>query len=211
MRTKTLILTAALSAAGVATSMAQGAVYSVNAVGYVNTVLKPGFNLISNPLIAANNTIGELFKSLPDDSQVYKFDGTRFTTATKDGTFIPTTAANLTVMPGEGVFVRNPTAGDVTITFVGDVPQGTLNNPLPQGLSIRSSMVPQAGTAAELGLVGQTNDQVYQFDPATQRYRTSTNDDGDWFPALGTLKVGEAFFLRKAAAGTWTRTFNVNS
>jgi hypothetical protein len=114
-------------------------------------------------------------------------------------------------MPGEGVFVRNPTAADVTVTFVGDVPQGTLNNPLPQGLSIRSSMVPQAGTAAELGLVGQTDDQFYQFDPSTQRYRTSTNDAGDWLPALNPLKVGEAFFIRKAVAGTWTRTFNVNS
>ena len=47
MRTKTLLLTAALSAAGIASSMAQ--VYSVNAVGYVNTPLVTGFNLISNP------------------------------------------------------------------------------------------------------------------------------------------------------------------
>jgi hypothetical protein len=77
MRTKTLLLTAALSAAGVATSMAQGAVYSVNAVGYVNTPLVAGFNLVSNPLnnTAANgNTIESLFAGVPDGTQVYKFE-----------------------------------------------------------------------------------------------------------------------------------------
>src|SRR5688500_4600203 len=59
MRTKTLLLTAALSAAGIATSMAQ--VYSVNAVGYVNTQLVPGFSLVSNPL---NNTTGNTIQNL---------------------------------------------------------------------------------------------------------------------------------------------------
>jgi hypothetical protein len=209
MRTKTLLLTAALSAAGVATSMAQ--VYSVNAVGYVNTTLQPGFNLISNPLDAGagNNTIANLFKDLPDGSQVYKFDGTAYTTATKDIDFVPPAAAALTVVPGEGVFVRLPGTTPLTITFVGEVMQGDLSNPLPQGLSIRSSQVPQAGTAAELGLVGQDGDQLYQHDPVAQQYRTSTFDAG-WLPALQPLKVGEAFFLRKVAAGTWTRTFSVN-
>jgi hypothetical protein len=215
MRTKTLILTAALSAAGVATSMAQGAVYSVNAVGYVNTVLKPGYNLISNPLTAANNTIGELFKGLPFGTQVSKFNGTSFDTATYDDidqVYLPSSAANLTVLPGEGVFVRNNTSTDATVTFVGDVPTGTLNNPLPKGLSIRSSMVPQAGTAADLGLVGAPGDQVNQFDPVSQTYYTSTFDyiDNTWLPALKPLKVGEAIFLLKQNAGTWTRTFNVN-
>jgi hypothetical protein len=213
MRTKTLILTAALSAAGVATSMAQ--VYSVNAVGYVNTVLKPGYNLISNPLIAQNNSINELFKGLPNGTQVFKFNGTAFTTATYDdidNAYLPSSAASLTVMPGEGVFVRNPSNTDLTVTFVGDVPQGNLSIDLPAGLSIRSSMVPQAGTAAELGLVGQNGDQVFQYDPVTQSYFTSTFDDIDnaWLPALRPLKVGEAFFLKKQVAGTWTRTFNVN-
>jgi len=208
MRTKTLLLTAALSAAGVATSMAQ--VYSVNAVGYVNTVLKPGYNLVANPLDAGagNNTIGNLFKDLPDGSQVYKFSGT-YTTATKDGEFVPASAAALTVEPGEGVFVRLPGAADVTITFVGEVKQGTLTTTLPQGLSIRSSQVPQAGTAAELGLVGGDGDQFYQHNPVTQQYRTSTFD-GEWLPALQPLKVGEAFFYRAQAARTWTRTFSVN-
>lgn len=210
--------------------MAQGAVYSVNAVGYVNTELRPGYNLISNPLIAANNTIGELFKGLPNQTQVAKF----VRSATNpNGSFVIGTwssilgrwsstdpnFANIEVRPGEGVFVRNPTQAALTVTFVGDVPQGTLSTPLPQGLSIVSSQVPQSGTATELGLPVANLDQIHQWDPTLNGgaggYRTSTYSsilNGFSGAPLGTLKVGEAFFFNKrsAGAGTWTRTFNVN-
>jgi hypothetical protein len=214
MRTKTLLLTAALSAAGVATSMAQ--VFSVNAVGYVTTKIPAnGFALISNPLNAADNTINALFKGAPPGTQVFKFSGTAFTTATfddLDNAFVPAAAANLTIQPGEGVFVRNPTAQEIQFTFVGEVPQGNLTNNLPKGLSIRSSIVPAAGTAKDLGLIGGAGDQLYQFDTATQKYVTSTFDDldNDWVPRLKTLNVGEAFFLSKQTAGTWVKVFNVN-
>lgn len=216
MRTKTLLLTAALSAAGVATSMAQ--VFSVNAVGYVTTTVPKGkFALISNPLTAANNTIGALFAGAPAGTQIFKFDSTKgsFTTATYDdldNAFVPAAAAALTVVPGEGVFVKAPAAADVTVTFVGEVPQGNLSNPLPKGLSIRSSMVPQAGDAKALGLKGEAGDQVFQFSVTDQKYLTSTFDDldNDWSPKLAALKVGEAFFLSKQKAGNWDRAFNVN-
>jgi len=221
MRTKALLLTAALSAAGVATSMAQ-AVYSVNAVGYVNTVVHPGFNLISNPLTATDNSIATLFKGVPVDTAVYKYiPGTGFAIAQYDGdvlAFLPASAAALTVVPGEGVFIKNPTATDFTITFVGEVSQSPnsttpLSHPTPKGLSIQSSEVPQSGTAADLGLVGAPDDTIYQYDTTTHQYKISSFDSDTlaWAPALGTLKVGEAFFLKKAAAGAWTRQFQVNT
>jgi hypothetical protein len=215
MRTKTLLLTAALSAAGIATSMAQ--VFSVNAVGYVTvTVPKGKFALVANPLNAANNSIAELFKGVPAGTQVYKFVNGSYKTATYDdldNAFTPPDAAALTVVPGEGVFVKAPPAADVTVTFVGEVMQGNLSNPLPKGLSIKASMVPQGGmTAAELGLKGAGGDQVFQFNVDTQTYNTSTFDDLDnaWAPALKPLKVGEAVFISKVAAGSWDRVFNVN-
>jgi len=81
MRTKALLLAAAFAAAGVATSMAQ-AVYSVNAVGYVNTTLVPGFQLVSNPLNAADNKIETLFSNMQggvrDGTTVYKFTNGQF-------------------------------------------------------------------------------------------------------------------------------------
>jgi len=214
MRTKTLLLTAAVTAAGVATSMAQ--VFSVNAVGYVNTTLKPKFNLISNPLRASNNSVGELFKNMqggvPPNLQVYKFNGTAFTTATFDSIDLAFDKT-FDIMPGEGVFVNNPTTTDKVLTFVGEVEQGNLVNPIPAGLSIRSSMVPQEGTVTVLGLPNGTtaSDQIFQFNATTQAYTTASWDtiDGAWDRVI-TLKVGEAVFLRRSAAASWNRTFNVN-
>jgi len=215
MRTKTLLLTAALSAAGIATSMAQ--VYSVNAVGYVNTPLVPGFNLISNPLdnksSANGNSVANLFGTqLPVNSIVYKFNngtfvGGIFTYDEFEG-WVPPAATTTLVPPGEGVFVRTPAAA--TVTFVGDVPQGALSNPIPAGFSIRASQVPQAGTVVALQFPAAEGDAIYQYDETRAvKYAISQYEFGEWSP-VPSLKVGEAIFVRTGAAKAWTRTFNVN-
>lgn len=218
MRTKTLLLTAALSAAGVASSLAQ-AVYSVNAVGYVNTTIVPRFNLVSNPLNnteANGNSIKSLFASLPFGTQIYRFNGTGFDIATKDdlvGDYDPPAVANATVTPGQGVFVLNNGTQNQTVTFVGEVPQGTLTVNIPAGLSIVSSPVPQGGNIqTDLGFTPAAGDQLYFWDEGTQRYSIHTWDQefASWDVNPPNLGVGEAIFIRKNAAGTWTRTFNVN-
>jgi hypothetical protein len=216
MRAKTLLLTAAISAAGIATSMAQ--VFSVNAVGYVNTIVPGGgFSMISNPLKAADNTINALFAGVPNGFQIYVFSAGAFKTLTFDdleGDFGPD-GDTTSLMPGQGVFVKAPAGGNVTITFVGEVPQGTLTTPLTPGFQIVSSQVPQAGTATQLGLTGAPGDQVYQYNATTKEYLVSTFDDIDnkFMNANGeaTFAVGEAFWIKKAAAGTWTREFSVNT
>jgi hypothetical protein len=222
MRTKTLLLTAALSAAGIATSMAQ--VYSVNAVGYVNTPLVPGYNLVSNPLDnKTGNTIQNLFGTgiqgaIPNNLTIYYFnpDTDSFVTAVYDdldGAFIPASAASTVVAPGNGVFVRNPnTTGALVVTFVGEVPQGAASNTqLPQGFSIKASTVPVAGTVTELQLPGAQGDRVFEWNATTQAFVTSSFDDLDnaWLPAPANISVGEAFFLFKAAAGAWNRNFTI--
>jgi hypothetical protein len=201
-------------------------VFSVNAVGYVNkTVPKGGkLALISNPLNAGTglNTIGNLFKGAPDGTQIYKYNGTAYDSATYDLTdpaapvWVPDGSDKIVVNPGEGVFVRNSDAADYTVTFVGEVPQGQLDNPYPKGLSIRSSIVPQEGTPEVLGFKPTDGDQINEFDPTTQGYRVSTYDATDPAQPIWNggdpkpLAVGEAFFLNAAAAGTWSRTFNVS-
>jgi len=219
MRTKTLLLIAAACAAGAVSSMAQ--VYSVNAVGYVNKTVAAGqFALISNPLNAATNTVNALFTPVPDGFQVYIYvPGKGYAVGTYDSLsegFIPDAVGNAQVTPGMGVFVKNPPGAATTVTFVGEVPQGTLTTQLVAGLQIVSSQVPQAGNAKSLGLQGADGDQIYIWDTSSQKYQSSTFDalDNDWSPKLETLKqldVGDAFFLKKVAAGTWTRTFSVNN
>lgn len=218
MRTKTLLLIAAVGAAGAATSMAQ--VFSVNAVGYVNkTIPASGFAMISNPLKAATNTIDALFAGVPVGTQIYVYTpGKGYDVGTYDDldNSFGTAVGPKTLLPGQGVFVKNPTATPLTITFVGEVPQGTLNTALVAGLQMVSSQVPQAGTPADLSFPhtaaqGLTaGDQVYKF-TTDQKYLVATYDDlsDDWDKPL-TFDVGEAVFVKLAKPVTWTRQFNVN-
>jgi hypothetical protein len=112
---------------------------------------------------------------------------------------------------GEGFIFFSPQTADMTLTFVGEVKQGTLANPLPRGFSIKANMVPQEGRADTFGLPGQDADRYFAWDNVGQRYVDSIYDGG-WSPALPVLKVGEAFLLfRGTSAGTWTRNFNVNT
>jgi hypothetical protein len=118
------------------------------------------------------------------------------------------TAADLTLVPGEGVFILAPAVA--TVTFVGEVPAGNLSNPIPQGFSIRSSQVPQAGTVSALGYVAVEGDQISIWDEATQKYATHGFEFGEWSGGEPSLGVGEAFFINSPAAKNWTRTFDIS-
>jgi hypothetical protein len=211
MRTKTLLLTAALCAAGIATSKAQ--VYSVNAVGYVNTTLKPGYNLISNPLdnkAANGNTVGNLFAALAPGTQFFVFDGTKYTLADVPdfGGAIEGNAASLVIAPGNGLFVRTDAAQ--TVTFVGEVPSGSLDNLVPKGFSIKASQVPQAGKiSTDLFYTGNEGDQVFIFDTTAGKYTTSNFSFGAW-DTEPSLDVGQAAFFRVDADNHWKRTFDIS-
>jgi hypothetical protein len=210
MRTKTLLLTAALCAAGIATSKAQ--VYSVNAVGYVNTSLKAGYNLVSNPLdnkAANGNTISSLFSSLPPDTTFFVFDGTKYSSADVPtfGGAIEGPAANTVITPGNGLFIFMPS--DATVTFVGEVPSGSLDNPIPAGFSIKSSMVPQAGKiSTDLQYHPDENDTIFIFNTAAGKYSSATYQFGAW-DNEPTLDVGQAVFIQTAAAKIWHRDFDI--
>src|SRR5437016_2865233 len=87
MRTKTLLLTAAVVAAGVASSMAQSNVYSLNIVGYVNIpVVKNKVYMLNNAFDTgiSNNAIANVLlepyfggtNGVPDPALDGNWDGT---------------------------------------------------------------------------------------------------------------------------------------
>jgi hypothetical protein len=214
MRTKTLLLTAAIGAASLASSMAQ-AVYSVNAVGYVNQPVPNGFSLIANPLIQAAPTLNNLIPNPPLNTTIYKYvpgpgGGYQVSQFDEfDQVWYPD--GNATLDLGDGFFIFNPSS-QFTVTWVGEVAEGNpVSNPLPQGFSIRSSKVPQAGTFTQLGLSGQPNDTVYKYINGSG-YDIYQFDEFDlvWYPQEPSLAVGEAmFFFNANAARNWTRNFDV--
>ncbi|MGC8742778.1 MAG: hypothetical protein ACP5T0_02720 [Verrucomicrobiia bacterium] len=212
MKTKALILTAAVAVAGAIAASAQ-TVYSVNVVGYVNVTIKPGFNLIANPLNTTNNTIAALLPNVPGGTMLFKYvSGQGYSVYTFDDLDMAWTPnGNATLNPGEGAFIRNPTSSDFVITFVGEVLQGSLTNTLPVGFSIKSSMVPQQGAVdSVLQFPAQGGDFIYKYIPG-QGYNVYTFDDLDlvWTPSSPIINVGEAFFVRRSSAGSWVRNFNV--
>jgi hypothetical protein len=204
-------------AAGVATSSAQ--VYSLNVVGYINvTVPANGFYMVANQLDAGGgNDINTVIPTAPAGAQFYKYNGT-YVTSTYDPT-IPGWDTAMSLNPGEGGFFHNNTASPLTLTFVGEVMQGTLVNQIPQNFAIRSSIVPQQGTLQDLGIpisgTGSPSpgDQVYVYNNGS--YSSSTFDptipgwDTTGSPGGPTIAVGQAFFLHSATAYTWTRNFTV--
>jgi hypothetical protein len=226
MRTKTLLLTAALAAAGALSSMAQSNVYSLNVVGYVNLSLTNGFQFVGNQLdfdgTGTNNTLATVFgTNLPNSTRLYIYNAgtSAFTSATylaASGTWIGNTAgADAALQPGGGVFLSLPAAAaPTTVTTVGTVLQGTLSTPYVAGYNIISSKVPLAGGAGALGLTNNASngDYVYQFQPGSQTYgskHTYLAATGIWLGGEPQIAVGEAFWYNAKNAGSWTTTFTV--
>jgi hypothetical protein len=206
MKTKALLLTVAVTAVALATSMAQ--VFSVNVVGYVKLTIPAGkLQLLANPLNQPNNDLNIILPLKDDGSQdgvtIYRFDpvsgsyrnaigwagngpgmGGVWLTADSD--------PNATVIsPGEGFFVYNITGANVDLLFDGAVVQLPSCNPIPGNgaLSIRASQIPLAsnlGDPSEAGSLlfpaveGMT---VYVFDVATQSF-------GNAYGFFGTPGVG---------------------
>ena len=211
MRTKTLLLTAALSAAGVATSLAQ--TYSQNIVGYINLGIPAGFSMIANQLNnSPDNKVTTLFgTNAPIGTAVYKYSPAGFAELDYDGTWSGDDV-DMTMNPGEGVFINPPKS--FSITFVGEV-QLSSSIPVPAGFAIRSSALPlSAKLQTDLKYPPGNGDAIYQFHSSTQSY-TEQDYAGGWDGDLGTgveptPAIGESFWILNAnAAKVWTQTFTV--
>jgi len=223
MKTKALFLAAALSAAGVATSMAQ--VYSVNAVGYVNHTIPSQFSMVGNPFVTPSNTLNALFPpaSMPPGLGFYKFSGGGFVISILDEFEVAwvqgmTHVGDTETLPfGDGAFLYNP-GTQFTLTWVGEVAQGSpVSNPAPTGFSIKSSKIPQAGlVTTDLKFMPTPGDILQKFDSGSQSFVTYVFDEflSEWF--LGqvqsepSLAIAESAFFNLVGPNSWNRNFTVN-
>jgi len=237
MRTK-LIVTAAVLAAGIATSMAQGNVYSLNVVGYYNVTVVGGgkFNHVANQLKAGGNTLQEVLPPsvpLADNGVIVVTltpsgalhedvtDGTSwFDNASGD----PTGTVTM-LPPGTSFFFNNPNA-TIVQTFVGEVPQGDVSQKYLKapGLNVCASVVPQQldlSVANGFPMPADQSLKIYWHDTASNLYTFYVTDGADgitWYndangdPATLTPPVGKGLFIENSSATTyaWTRNFTVN-
>lgn len=205
---------------------------SISVVGYVNTTLQSSpsgsaTNLIANPLNGTNNNLNTILP-LPDGH-----GGTtilRFNPATATyhepiqfidgfGWYSADPGENYTLNPGEGFFIMPTGSNALTVTFIGEVPQGSFTNTLPVGWSIKSSVVPQAGSLNSLGFPTGDGDMVITFNSATQQFDEPylyadgfgwvLANSGDPVPAGPVIPVGKGFMVFKTTAAAWARTFHI--
>lgn len=228
MRTKTALLSAALLAAGVASSMAQSNVYSVNIVGYVNVTIKPGYNLVANQLnVDGTNSVNVvLTNGIPDQSQLFLFSkaqgffqvGTYFASVPGwlDNSFNPATNA---LPPGTAFFLFNPST-QTNVTMVGSVNSSTNNFTLSSGYGFYAIDVPVASDLTTNGFpTNSTVDQVqyFTFAPGTGYTQIGTYFasvpgwlDNSFNATHPTPPVGSGFVLfNPNVAATWTQAFKV--
>jgi hypothetical protein len=228
MRTKTLFLTAlgSLSALGL---MAQTStnVYSLNAVGYINVTVQPGFNMIADQLWASggnsvSNVLSDSNDSL-DGVTIYKWTGTSFITDNANNQVYSSPSGwsaggQETLNPGEAIWFE--ATNTMTLTFVGTVPQGTNTVLLNTGFTMASSPVPQSGDLVTvMGLTNETSgDTVFVYNNpggyTTYNYNVNTGSTGygdNWLPPGDPMvNVGQGFWYEASAPINFTRVFSVN-
>jgi hypothetical protein len=231
MRTKTLALSTLLGALGTASSLvAQTNVYSVNAVGYINVSLPPGYSVFTCPLICSpNNQLNTLFPppaSLPPNTPapLYNLDMTVFSgghfgigdSISYSGGW--NNGGTITVNPGQAVWANNPNhigGASMNVTIVGTVPQNgqyNMTNTLIPGYNLVGSIVPVTGTFAS-SIINLTNsigadDEVLYFNPPTQTFASGTSGSYSqgWFDTHGnnvapsSTNVTEGFYYYNATA-----------
>jgi hypothetical protein len=230
MRTKLLIVAAAITAAGLATSLAQSNVYSQNVVGFINLSLGVGNNQIANQLDAdltgTNNTVAGVFSTnLPSGATVYTWvpSNSSYTICSytvSKGVPKWTGATNIMaawgLQMGQGCVVYVPSA--TTVTLVGNVMQGSLSTPLAASPeeNLVSSQVPQSGgIQTTLGYAPAVGDTVYVYQYAGQTYSGGiynyvlSKGVPKWSSAgEPQLAVGQPCFIVTTNTA-WNRTFTV--
>jgi hypothetical protein len=207
MRTKITFLAAAALAAGLASSMAQSNVYSVNIVGYINVPIAAGAQtLLENPLDNGTNDLNSIDNgAIPSKSTASIWNGTGFTGTSKGGTGWGT---DFSIPPGVGFFVTPKSAA--TITFIGQAPI-TNNYVLAAGVqTLVGALLPIAGNLNDAAGANALNIGADLPSKSTLSVWNGTSFSGTSKGGTGwgsnfAIGVPQAFFVTPKAATTWTQ------
>jgi hypothetical protein len=205
-----------------------------NVVGYVNQVLIHGpannRHLVANPFNLGNNDLNALLP-LPDALagtiiERWHVATQRFTTNTFLGGANGGWSPPALVDPGEGFFLRPAGTANLQLTWIGQVPEGTLVQalPAPGQIAYLAARVPIAapigypGAGGTLQFPAEDGDVLDLFNSASQSFESFFyfSDGSHWgFPSeLGpTIPLATGFVVNRdpSATGTaWTTILNVS-
>lgn len=231
MRTKTTLAAAAILAAGLASSMAQANVYSLNIVGYYNVSTPGGLTAAANSLRAAAGTPEQdradkvITYSDGDNIQIWNgasWDVWAMDSQSSSGWYNPANGeaplATLPILgPGKGFFYGKNTAV-TALTFVGEVRTGTNNVAIGLGLTAAGSPLPYSGlvSTGPLNLVVQDGDNIQKWNGSSwDVYARDSQSSTGWYApnnAEGpepTVAVGQGFFYGNSIGSfNWQQILN---
>ena len=168
--------------------------------------------LVSNPLDDGTNQANDLLAILPNKSTIQIWNGTGFTTYTKDCSVV--LSGNPSHSGWQRILCKS--ASNFTNTFVGNVvpaPGGnTATNSLPAGtFALVGSILPVSGTFNDTGtnsfnlnatLPNKSTVQIWNgsgFTGYTQNIQRITL-------AIRAYTAGQGFFVKSASAANWVQT-----
>lgn len=185
-------------------------------VGYYNTMMQPGVNLVANQLNTADNSINSVLTPnypLLDGVTFTKWNGSSFLTPSIYDATTDSWSINYSLNLGEGGYLTTPTL--FTNTFVGEVvlyPPIGLTPWTPNyapGLHLISAPIPMAGSldtlfAPVVGRAPVDGEGVAIFNPITQAYSFHVYESGGWFDeslnsSTAILGVGQAAWFALGA------------
>jgi hypothetical protein len=210
-------------------------VYSLNAVGYINVTLSPGFNIVSVPLWATDpsgatdNTISNLL-GLNTNGQYKKWQIYNWDPTSVPPTFVQESGGangwanggTNTINPGQAVWIENPSNGvSPTVTFVGTVPTGSVTNPIYPGYNLIGSIVPASGDLLTNSITLLTNtvtptkkDQIYTYNSIVSNFvqYSAGGSPVAWSvdPILPSVGTGFWYESQSAATNYWVENYSVS-
>ncbi len=184
--------------------------------GFVNVPVYVGLNLIANPLNAQpDNYVSNVIHALPDGTAIYRFDPvtqayndaiTYFAGVGWYGRSGDPADPALILAPGEAFWLESPQ--ETYITFVGTLRIGSLTNALPNGCSLKSSMLPADGYFSSLGFPAEPNDEAWIYTHVGFQHYQFDEFDLVWYPMEPWLAAGEGAIFRLSRSRNWIQTYD---
>jgi len=175
-------------------------------VGFAPIDVPQGFSLLANPLASGANRVQDLITNAPDGFELIKLSGgvwqTNRFTADPGSWSIP----EMTLSPGEGALASSPEA--FAWNRVGKPVTGMLENFVPEGESLRSSILPLTGLiSTDLGFPTIEGLTISTANEQGEFSVVATYESGAWQPEEPVLSIGRSVLVTTPSASVWNKDF----
>ncbi len=180
---------------------------------FVRIGIYAGYSMIASPLTTQDSRLSRLLPNMPDGTMAYKWNEATesYSTSIYEVNYGGWGDSAMTLLPNEGVILRTPDGSPTTtVSLIGAYALSPQPNHLPQGMAIRSFMLPASGALLlNLGFPARVGDKVYKIVRGTTLTYTEYTAlaggmDVVWSPTDPWMDAGESFWSSKNRADEWT-------